>query len=212
MGSGYNRYCYSHKRHALRLLSQQQLDANYSLLEQLNEMMNDVDMHRGITELEENEGYLYYPHGHMCTRDIIASDENGVLYHRFTPQMLDSLYAIKAGDLKQLKRLHSESHGMGGYKMINVRLAIKYGHVNIVNYLLDDKWVNGNLIKAIGQLASPHTYQALQKTIHLNDQDVCYHTFKFYDYNSLNGELYFSGLDNLKLRGYLSPIAQILNK
>ena len=204
---GYGYYLRKHKRHALRLVSQQQLDADYALLEQLHALMQEVGMRPGLKELEENLGYIYF------------SDE--YVYHGFTPQKLESLYAIRDGDLETLRRLHKEGHGMYGYKRINVRLAIKYGHANIVEYLVDNRWINCDLNEAIGQLASPQTFRALENLTRrplkdgrtlpgyfhnlsvLDRQDILRHTFKC-SYED-KGEFSFYGLDNWRLRGFLSP-------
>ena len=199
---GYRDYLRRHKWYAQRLLSKEQMQEDYERLQRLQKLMIDVGMGVSIQELEENQGYWY---------------SEGELSHRFTAEKLKSLEAIRDGDLEELVRLHEEGHAMYGYKQINIRLAVKYGRLNIIEYLVGNQWINRDLNVIVGQLASPETFKALEyltrrhleneRTLRgwycnlavLDKYNILAHTFKHrYEHN---GEFY--GNDNYRLRNAL---------
>jgi hypothetical protein len=143
---------------AISTFSKEKIKKDHELLVKLKSLMKSVDYNRGITELEENLGYA-------TRRDNDYIEEQ--VYHEFTEKNLESLYAICDGNLPLFKRLHKKGHFMGHYKKINILLAFKYGHVEIIYYLVKNNLINSDINCAIGQLASPSTFDKLLYDKHL---------------------------------------------
>jgi hypothetical protein len=115
-------------------------------IKELYNLMNKVDMNPNIQELKKNIGCYY----------------NGKeMVYRFTNKKLMSLYAICRGDIRLYKKLHKEGNSMDAYKKINISLAVKYGHVDIIYYLVINKLINRDLNNIIGQICSPKTFEKL---------------------------------------------------
>jgi hypothetical protein len=133
-------------------------------IKELYNLMNKVDMNPNIQELTKNVGCYY----------------NGKeMVYRFTNKQLASLYAIYRGDIRLYKRLHEEGYLMGAYKKINISLAVKYGHIDIIYYLVRNKLLNTKLNNIIGQLCSPNTFDKLLYDGHLFGDGKSVHKFIF---------------------------------
>lgn len=76
---------------------------------------------------------------------------------------LNLLFQIRAGDLNKVKELHQKGYLIDKYRDINIRLAIKYGNINIIYYLLENKIIYFDINNIIGQLSTPETYDILCK-------------------------------------------------
>lgn len=67
---------------------------------------------------------------------------------------IDILYNIKIGNLDKLKELHEFTY-INYHKELPIRLAIKYEHLDILDYLIEIKYLNRNLSDIIAELCSP---------------------------------------------------------
>ena len=203
MGTNYKKYRIWHEIPSKRLLSDEEIAHNHNLLTQLHALMESVDMTPPFAELEENLGYRY---------NIKTGCQ-----HLFTQGMLDSLLAIKNRNLSLLKQLHANSHVMWAYSALNARLAVLHDSVAILLYLVDKKMVNRDLNEIVGQLASESTLKALPKYLFEHDEKTSgeYTGLTLLDFDEImrnthqksyehKGSQHFYGIDNYKLREYIT--------
>jgi len=110
------------KEKARNTLSKSKFELNNYILKEVSEFLKDVKMCSSFEELEENLGYRYDKKEDKV-RFLVSYEE------------LEVLYAIKEGDIDKLKELNNKGIYFGAYNEVNVRLAIKYGHLDIIDYL-----------------------------------------------------------------------------
>ena len=157
MGSGYNRYCSMHKSYAREMVTQKEQEYNLLLLKHFDLYLQHVNMYCDIETLQEQQGYRYNEH----TNEI---------KHLFTPKMIDVLESICSGDLETLKKLNKEEKVyVGCHKDINVRLAIKYNQIEIINYLIETKQVNRDMDRSVGELGNIELFNNLKKYGYFNE-------------------------------------------
>lgn len=93
------------------------------------------------------------------------------------PEHIQILESIKLGDLEKLKELN-KTHRIGCYKDIQLRLAVKYEHINIICYLVNYRYYNikhaglSGLMQIIAENGSPNIFDQvinIYKKFILND-------------------------------------------
>ena len=128
------------KKYAVRTLKDGEIKLNHNLIQVVYKLMKSVNMLVSMNELEQTVGYYRV---------------NGFLHHRLKPLHVESLLAIVHGDLKKLKQIHSKKRGMMHYKDLNIRLAVKYEHMHIINYLAyTGCWINRDMNHSVADCAS----------------------------------------------------------
>jgi hypothetical protein len=84
---------------------------------------------------------------------------------------LNLLFQIRFGDSIKVKRLIEYGYIINNYKDINIRLAVKYGNIDIIYYLIENKIVYFDINNIIGQFSSPETFDILYKDNNLFDRN-----------------------------------------
>ncbi len=117
------------KNIAKKKLSDKILDLNEYLLNKVHELFEKAEMNIRIEELHENLGYRY-------------DERTDTITFGITIEELLILESIRDGNLIKLKKLNDNGHFFGAYKRINLQLACKFGHLEIIDYLINSKQIN----------------------------------------------------------------------
>ena len=107
MGSGYNYYLREHKSHALRMISESDVEYYMNILRRFAEYM-DCTSPNFLEELEENLGWYY---------------SEPTITHRLKAENLEFLEAIAKGDIEKMQDLHKRGFGVYCYKFVNLHVA-----------------------------------------------------------------------------------------
>ena len=145
------KYWHIARNKAHNTLSVSEVCENLKLLVRFNDFLKEVNMGRSLEELEENEGY----------RDF-SDNLNHLLKHTH----IQVLEAIVQNDLATLQHLYKKGITVECYKAVNIRLAITYGHIDVMRFLIQTKQINSDISEAIGELASPKTFDNIMQSLH----------------------------------------------
>lgn len=102
------------------------------------------------------------------------------MYKNLIPKLkqehIEIFDSIKNGDLSKLKQLNESNH-INYYKEITIRLAIKYEHIDILDYLIEIKYLNRNLGDIVAELCSPIFFDKIMEKY---DDRLCDYTRYLY--------------------------------
>lgn len=140
--SGYRRYLRDHYWACQNHVSKKEMESKYQLIVKLKNYMDMVDYSHELTELQENLGWRWYH----------PQDDPTKIHHHLRYEHISILNAIENGNLMELKTLNNEGNYIGFYKQIMIRLAVKFKHIDIINYLLNTNQLNVSLSEVIGKL------------------------------------------------------------
>ena len=149
MGSGYNYYLRKHKSHALRMISERNIQYYMNILRRFAEYM-DCTSPTFLEELEENLGWYYDNLNHSIT-------------HRLKAENLEFLEAIAKGDIEKLQDLHKRGFGVDCYKFVNLYVAFKNKQAKSVAWLRDSKYVNRPIIDYVCKVEDIDFFKELEK-------------------------------------------------
>tara|TARA_Y100000996_G_scaffold409892_1_gene391316 strand:- start:725 stop:1360 length:636 start_codon:yes stop_codon:yes gene_type:complete len=140
-------------------LSKSKFELNNYILKEVAKFLKDVKMCSNFEELEENIGYKYDK-----KEDKVSF---GVSYEE-----LEVLKAIKKGDIDKLKELNNEGIYFGAYLEVNVRLAIKYGHLDIIDYLIESRQINRDLNNSLALVADENLLKKMYSNGYFNKKNL----------------------------------------
>ena len=136
----------------------------------------------------------------LCNEvDYPISDEhmykNIISRSRLKKEHIEILNCIKIGDIDKLVELH-EFNYIGYYKELPIRLAIKYEQLDILDYLVKNKYLNRKLDDIIGKLViSPIFFDKLYNKYH----DVNYEYPKTLSLREWYRQVYYLEINELFL-------------
>jgi hypothetical protein len=119
-------------------LPKKEMDNKYNLIVKFGSYLDMVNYGRELTELEENLGWRWD-----------SSDDEP--YHILRKEHIFILDAIRYGNLEELKTLNNNEIKIDFYIRVMIHLAVKFKHIDIINYLLNTNQLNVQLSKVIGE-------------------------------------------------------------
>lgn len=146
------------KNIAREKLSKEEFEFNENLLKQVDELFKDGCMHTSFEELEENLGYSY-------------DEDTDTVRFRITKEKAEALESIKQGNLHRLKELNDNGHKFGHYCVINAKLACKYGHIDIIEYLINSKQLNRDLNAILAEVSNVDLLKKMYQRGYFNNNN-----------------------------------------